>query len=472
MEMYPANKYARERFLCFFCIQLITKRLFNAMKLYQKTPMALFLCSVVLFDFFTKGLGGILVPEVGPNDFLIVLLLLMTVFPFLNSSKRIVSISAIGAGLLLVFLLAKLLLGALAEGGGLFRDAQLIYRSLVLTVIVFLFWRNVSAARLLFKVWLWLMWFVCVVAWVQGVYSYFGGKLIPYSSGRIILGAEQLTSVFYEPAVMCQFLVASLCIVFRSPDGIRQNKLLCASCILTIIASQSMGGVIGLLLWGLYLLLHRSQTRRALFIKMGTIFLLVVSLSTLLKFFPENRVNRFIRGSEWQVHERSSSTYRRVNTEFYALQMFLVQSSVIKKMVGLSAEGSKIFREEQMLVMEGDDIAGNGLVEFTLRYGILGVLLLTFFFYRISEKRINKFFLLWCFFGLIAQIDGAIGKPWIFTYTMVFVISIRYPPEKVYMSDRMESHREIRSPLKGTSNLSTSSIGSLDIHMNRGKPTV
>ena len=406
--------------------------------------LLIFIFSVLLYDIFTKGMGGIILDALGLHDILQVGVLLMVFMRFRSRFDQSMKLPVIMGGLLILFLVGKLLMGRVSnESFIFFRDAQFIYRSLILTVIVFYFWGNPTGSKHLFKIWRWGTWLVCICAWLYMIAYLDGNQLNFYGNFRVIVGIPQATAFFAEPALMGQFLVATLFILFRNPLDIRQHKILFLFCIITLLASQSAGSWAGLLLWSLYMFLRRSKEKNTLFIKVSVIFFLFMSFTALVTFFPENRVSIFLRGPE---KTGSGSAGRRVQTEIIALGDFLSTTPIVSRLIGLSSYESKLYREKRMLVAYRDDIAGNGLVEFILRYGILGLALLLAFFYTLSGKCIPRFVLLCYFFGIITQIDGAIAKPWIFTYTMVFIISMMFPPYALQRASVQDRHPASRLP--------------------------
>ena len=108
----------------------------------------------------------------------------------------------------------------------------------------------------------------------------------------------------------------------------------------------------------------------------------------------------------------------RVSNEFESLKFFLTED-INTILFGLKEISTSKLREDNVDSKMGD-IVGNGFVEIFMRYGLVYILLLIKLFTSFVRKKDYLSFFL--FFMLIVQIDGAIAKPFVWFYIILFII--------------------------------------------------
>ncbi|MBW7896418.1 MAG: hypothetical protein H3C27_15020 [Opitutaceae bacterium] len=245
-------------------------------------------------------------------------------------------------------------------------------------------------------------------------------EIFDYVRGRSYLNLPQATSIFYEPAAYSQFLVAMLFINFRSVGMTKLDLSICASFIISIILSQSVGGAIGLLVWFVVIFSPSIGSTRSGHMRNISVFLLIAAAGAVILFFiissGNSRYGGLFRQDAFGILQSGSGAVR-VTGEFMAL-LELARQGFFSLMFGLGDFGSRDFR---MSLGYSADVSGNGLVEIILRYGVI---YLTFLISAsaLLLKKVKRFVRFWLFFAVIAQIDGAIAKPWIWFYLAIFMV--------------------------------------------------
>ena len=310
------------------------------------------------------------------------------------------------------------------------RDLQFIIRALPFMLLSIIFVMNYRVKSALIRSWITVTWFLLLLGAFQMLGQLFGFRLIPFASGRVINGYEQLTSIFSEPALYGMYLVAALFILFSSLCDLKKHKWLFLGIVLSIIVTQSLGALAGLLVWMVFFIKGSFSQRRGK-TRVVIISAIVISLGVLfVQLVPNNRIAGFDPESITSIEDKyqardakNNSTQRRVVVELLVLYDFITLEGVEVILFGLSTRKSEFYREETGFVMIGDDVSGNGVVEYILRYGLFGLFLLVAFAYVLS-KNTGQQIKFAIFAMLLAQIDGAIAKPYFFFYLMSYYVSL------------------------------------------------
>ncbi len=377
-----------------------------------------YLVSIVLFDLVTRQLGGMLFDNVGVNDLLLFFLVPAFLITIVNSKCRMINVASI-VGVIAIIYIGSMSLLSLSYGAEAFvRDSQFTLRFMPLVVLPVILIARPFLFEWFMQQWSVLLWCVCVVALLQVLMAtVIGIEIIPWARGRSGVGLRQATSLFYEPAVCAQFLAASLFILFFSDEGVGRHRRLFYLTLVTMVLTQSLGGLFAAVTWvGVRTL--RSGGIDRLGRAIAIVGVLLVALLIFFALAPTNRYSIFL-GSE--TMEVDGSAGRRVLVEYIALSEFLKTADWGNIAIGLPSIEAKYFRNMSHIVTQKDGIAGNGIVEIILRYGILGfanIVICMMIWFWANPARCCRVFI---FFGLLAQMDGAISKPWIFAYTSIYI---------------------------------------------------
>lgn len=245
-------------------------------------------------------------------------------------------------------------------------------------------------------------------------------NIIPYS--RVSGGAYRTTSIFYEPAFFSQFLfwVLALRIV-----GIQARGGIVLIAVATLL-TQSLGGLFAFLSWMTY-----TWSQRKLTIKRG-LMIFSAFVATWL-FFDQMSFLRPIQGafdlfelfSQMSCENNGTSIYRRLFADPCVL-IWTYFENIVGFLFGITGFNSTELRILSGIVPNSDEVAGNGLIELVLNYGLLWtiLLLLTISIYC-GKRNFSKTLQFFVFVFLITQIDGAIAKPHLIFYIASFVFLLK-----------------------------------------------
>lgn len=377
-----------------------------------------YLVSVLLFDFVTRELGGFIFNNIGVNDFILCILIPFSIATVLRGHGRSTGAATL-IGLFAVGYFMTQAVVSLGYGPDAFiREAQFAFRFLPMIILPVILTARPALFEWFLGRWAVLLWAVCGLATLQVlVAAGLGIEIIPWARGRTGLGLRQATSVLYEPAVFAQFLITSLFILFIAETGVRSRRKLFYVTLLTIVLTQSLSGLIAILVW-----LVVRTSRAGTLIRIGQASAIIgVLIAVLLMFFavaPTNRYSIFLNSGNMELE---GSAGRRVLVELVAFGEFLKTATWSEIAVGLPSIEAKYFRNMSNIVVQADGVAGNGMLEIVLRYGAFGLVLVALcaVIWFVSFPR--KMFRILVFFSLLSQMDGAISKPWTFFYTAIYI---------------------------------------------------
>ncbi len=386
--------------------------------------VAVYLTSVFLFDFFTKGLGGVYYQPISASDFILPLLIFLalplTVTRFTENWKSIILLIAC----LYLLLSLKILNTYIYDRDDLPRALQYAYRFISLPIL-FILLSHKYTFDVTYKWYKYATITICIIGFIDFFISFQGGQLNYYSRARSLGLFRQVTSIFYEPAPYGMYLITYLFVSIRSSKELRRQRYMFLLVVFSIILTQSLGAITSLLVWMIYFLLNDLISKRSVLNIEHVITIACVTIPIIYLALTPTRVAAFINAEGFLG---DASAQRRVVIELIAFQEFLSNESFTNVLFGMTEEESRYYRYDAGLVVyDRHASAANGLIELSLRYGILGLcltLLLIFF----AAGNWKKALLAFLFLGLITQIDGAIAKPWIYSYMALFLASLHYRP--------------------------------------------
>lgn len=316
-----------------------------------------------------------------------------------------------------IYLIFNIALNSYYGTSVLLRDLQFLIRVTFPFLIVSLAHRN--EANYIYTVFRKSVLGIVILGYITFILLFINIDLLPYASGRNWIGSRQLSSLFSEPALYGQMVIAYLFITYKNIELVKENKLEILLIGFSLLLCQSAGALFSLIVWGLYL----SLKKKGIFTKVKVI-IGVSSLISILIFaalsIPNSRIAQLLSDENVQAATLDRSGEIRVTNEFITFQKFL-KRDIIEKVFGLKKIDTNEFRVRNVDPLMGD-IVGNGLIEMVIRYGFFYVILLIGLFSLFLKPKKVPYFLI--FLVLITQIDGAIGKPWTWTYIALMLFSL------------------------------------------------
>lgn len=374
--------------------------------------------SLIFFDLLTKGIGV----RISIGDLVIIPLFLVVAHLMAKGIIRVPSRFWLASMSIIGLLLLKLMITAGEDSQEIWRDLQLVWRFMYLPLLILVL-RDPRMFRTLYSTLSYSVIFLAVVALIElALYTGAGIVLFHYTNARIIGFFRQVSTFFYEPAVFSQFFVMCLFVLFPYSDITWKKKFAFISAFVAIALSQSLGGYFGIVCWLAYNLYNFFISRKGTSVFPIFLIISLIFVIGMVALGNESRISRFFASDSF---ESSGSGGRRVTVELIALDEFLSHSSFDKILIGLSSSEARNIRASRHLVVADDDVAGNGVIEFIFRFGILGLLLLIFFI-SVSCPNLKASAGAFLFLMLISQIDGAIAKPWTFSYLAIFISSLHF----------------------------------------------
>lgn len=316
-----------------------------------------------------------------------------------------------------IYLIFNIALNSYYGTSVLLRDLQFLIRVTFPFLIVSLAFRN--EAYYIYTVFRKSVLGIVILGYITFILLLLNIDLLPYTSGRNWIGSRQLSSLFSEPALYGQMVIAYLFITYKNIEVVKENKLEILLIGFSLLLCQSAGAIFSLIVWGLYL----SLKKKGIFTKVKVI-IGVSSMISILIFaalsIPNSRIAQLLSDENVQAATLDRSGEIRVTNEFVTFQKFL-KRDIIEKAFGLKKIDTNEFRVRNVDPLMGD-IVGNGLIEMVIRYGFFYVVLLIGLFSLFLKPKKVPYFLI--FLVLITQIDGAIGKPWTWTYIALMLFSL------------------------------------------------
>ena len=399
---------------------------FKALKYWPDFLCGTILAALLLFDCITRQFGGLLFEGVGLNDYFIAGSLVCLV-PFIFGRLQYTALLFVPSVALLMLLIIKL---AAARGHFLMdpvlREGQFALRFFALPVIVALMALRRASLEVFLRVWVWMAIVVIAIGVIQVGAALLSVDIVPWARGRSGGLLRQMTSVFYEPAVCAQFLVSTLFVIAPDSESCLKRVKFCGLVALAVLGTQSLGGLAGLGCWVGYVLFRRGLSGRGksrVVLLSCALAIVAIGFSVMAK---DNRVATFFRSGDLEMY---GSAGRRVLVEQQAASEFLSTSSALELAIGLSTDEARYFRQQQRLTHYHDYVAGNGVVELLIRYGVVG-LGCTLLGMTIGSRR-GLAGVTVLLFLLISQIDGAVAKPWVFAYIGFFVGTMRARSKRI-----------------------------------------
>lgn len=261
--------------------------------------------------------------------------------------------------------------------------------------------------------------FIVLLGFIAFLLLFIGIDLFPYTSGRNWIGSRQLSSIFSEPALYGQMVVAYMFVQYSSVSKLKNNKFEVGIILFSLLLCQSAGAIFSILIWGIYLslkekaLLPKIKVTISVFIAMAILIISAISL-------PNSRISQLLSNENVQAVALDRSGEIRVTNEITALRKFL-NRDIQEIAFGLKKDDTDFFRFNNVDRFTGD-IVGNGLIEIVLRYGLIFLLILFLFFYYLIDYKYLIYFAI--FLILVTQIDGAIGKPWTWFYISILSLKL------------------------------------------------
>lgn len=383
---------------------------------FEKTIVLISIISALTYDFQVRFLyDGI----VYINDLLHPLLFIM----FLSNGK-IKRWELFGLVLITSYLLLNLFFNILSGIDSYLRDSQYIIRSLfsLFFLSIVLKRENDSGIDLrnyAIKIFKKTVFVLVIIGLVAFFLLTFGIDLFPYTSGRGWFNSRQLSSIFSEPALYGQMIIAYFFISYNSLYDLKKDIYRVLLIGLSLLFCQSAGAIFSFFLFLIYLSLKEKRFIKNIKYIGLMMSIIVISIYLTFTYLPNARILSLlqVQGSTSLALDRSGEI--RVTNEFDSLKEFL-KEDLVTVLFGLKNIDTNDFRIKRIDPLMGD-MVGNGLVEITMRYGIVYILFLSILFLMILRK--GNYFEFIIFFMLIVQIDGAIAKPWIWFYIAMFIIS-------------------------------------------------
>lgn len=248
-----------------------------------------------------------------------------------------------------------------------------------------------------------------------------GIDILPYTSGRTWFNSRQLSSIFSEPALYGQMIVTYFFISYNSLKDIKKDAYRVLIVGVSLLFCQSAGAIFSVFIFVIYLAFKKQNVIKILRSAVVIISLILISLYSITNYLPSARITSILQNKEARGVALDRSGEIRVLNEIKSLEEFL-KDDVQTGLFGLKNTGSSEFRVNRVDPLMGD-IVGNGLVEITLRYGLFYIFFTVMLFYKVLNR--GNYFKFFIFFMLIVQIDGAIGKPWIWFYITMFILSTK-----------------------------------------------
>lgn len=357
-----------------------------------------FLLNLFLFDLQTKLLD---IPFYA-NDILLLGLLVY----FLKFRIRIPKWSFFLIASLAIIIVVQLLK---FNNSFLVRDLQFILRILTAVLTSILIRKHLHFTReLIIK----FSKILLIIGYLAFFLLFFGLDILPYTSGRNFMGTRQFSSVFSEPALYGLSSFFFLHFIYPELKDLKMHKNLLIGIIFSIILSQSLGAIFGLFIWAIHLLFKLEKKimifRYTLILVLGA----VLTFNVVITYFPESRISMayLFSGHNEQLLDRSGTI--RVTNEFFVLSQYFERNAA-NLFFGGDIETEQIRKEYSLTDLNVGNISGNGIVEFILRYGIVSLILIIIPIFPISAYSFLIIFL------TMNQIDGAIGKPYIFSFIIL-----------------------------------------------------
>jgi len=375
---------------------------------YKFWPCAFYLLGAVLYDLIWKG-TSLLPPALSLSDFAAPVCLCVMLFSAKPKCWQVQSFFIVCIVLNLLFFLKVLL--ALDSSYYVLRELQFVTRFQAYMLLPIILLALPSRARLIELCIFIIFIIVAFSALIDLILALAGLDFLAYSRSRQGRFIKQVTGFFYEPAALSQFVLFVLFVSTFWYKGWMKRTVLILSPIL-IILTQSLGGFFGLFAYGGFIVLRsRGIGRKVIAVFVTGLLTLIVGL-VLVSIFPDSRVGMFFYDFG---HAIDTSAQRRTTIEYQIGEDFFLTSGPVDVSIGLKPSDADQFRIASGLIEFDDNVAGNGIVEFLLRYGVIGTALLLLSVFLLGWNLVGS-----ClgvgFFMLLCQIDGAIAKPWIFAY--------------------------------------------------------
>lgn len=316
-----------------------------------------------------------------------------------------------------IYLIFNIALNSHYDSNTLLRDSQFLIRAIFPFLILSLACRHKD--YYIYTVFRKLVLVIVLIGYIAFILLLFNIDILPYTSGRNWLGSRQLSSVFSEPALYGQMIIAYIFISYKSISKVKENKLEIILIVLSLLLCQSAGALFSLIIYGVYIAFKRRGLLPKIKVSIGVSFVIFILLSVALSI-PNSRIAQLLSDENVQAATLDRSGEIRVINEFTTLNEFL-KRDYFELLFGLKKVDTNEFRVRKVDPFMGD-IVGNGLIEMVIRYGfIYGILVIALISSFIEIKKAPYFLI---FLVLITQIDGAVGKPWTWTYIALILLSI------------------------------------------------
>jgi len=382
----------------------------------KKLIIFISIVSVLTFDFQVKFLYD---GSVYLND-----LLLPIVFISYLKSKSFKKWHILAFIIIPLYLILNLLFNIIGSIDSFLRDSQYLVRTsypLLLLAIVLDSDKRLGGNHLkayairIFRKGVFILSIIGIIAFLLLIV---GIDIFPYTSGRVWLNSRQLSSIFSEPALYGQMVTAYFFISYNNLGDLKKDIYRVLIIGVCLLFCQSAGAIFSIFVFITYLAFKEGNGIKVLKKIVLVISIIATTVYLTLSYLPKARILSLLQPQSVEL-DRSGEI--RVANEFESMQEFF-KTDVITVLFGLKNTDSNEFRVDRVDPLMGD-IVGNGLVEITLRYGLVYILLISLLFYKLIPK--GSYFKFLIFFMLIVQIDGAIGKPWIWFYIVMFIISTK-----------------------------------------------